>query len=123
MDDHYYAHPKFHFNKRAAYAFATRFYLHKGDWDQVVAYADYVLGGDAKKNLRRWNKYADALEFDHPGLHRLYNATDEPANLLLTTTESRLARTAPTEKFGATWNIVDAVFAKKGIEGGGDYER
>ncbi len=123
VDDHYYAHPKFHFNKRAAYAFATRFYLHKGDWDQVVAYADYVLGGDAKKNLRRWNKYADALEFDHPGLHRLYNATDEPANLLLTTTESRLARTAPTEKFGATWNIVDAVFAKKGIEGGGDYEK
>jgi hypothetical protein len=123
VDDHYYAHPKFHFNKRAAYAFASRFYLHKGDWDQVVAYADYVLGGDAKKNLRRWNKYADALEFDHPGLHRLYNATDEPANLLLTTTESRLARTAPTEKFGATWNIVDAVFAKKGIEGGGDYEK
>jgi len=123
VDDHYYAHPKFHFNKRAAYAFATRFYLFKGDWDQVVAYADYVLGGDAKKNLRRWNKYADALEFDHPGLHRLYNATDEPANLLLTTTESRLARTAPTEKFGATWNIVDAVFAKKGIEGGGDYEK
>ena len=123
VDDHYYAHPKFHFNKRAAYAFATRFYLHKGDWDQVVAYADYVLGGDAKKNLRRWNKYADALEFDHPGLHRLYNATDEPANLLLTTTESRLARTTPTEKFGATWNIVDAVFAKKGIEGGGDYEK
>ena len=78
--------PKFHFNKRAAYAFATRFYLHKGDWDQVVAYADYVLGGDAKKNLRRWNRYADALEFDHPRLHRLYNATDEPANLLLTTT-------------------------------------
>ena len=123
VDDHYYAHPKFHFNKRAAYAFATRFYLFKGDWDQVVAYADYVLGGDAKKNLRRWNKYADALEFDHPGLHRLYNATDEPANLLLTTTESRLARTAPTDKFGATWNIVDAVFAKKGIEGGGDYEK
>ena len=123
VDDHYYAHPKFHFNKRAAYAFATRFYLFKGDWDQVVAYADYVLGGDAKKNLRRWNRYADALEFDHPGLHRLYNATDEPANLLLTTTESRLARTAPTDKFGATWNIVDAVFAKKGIEGGGDYEK
>ncbi len=123
VDDHYYAHPKFHFNKRAAYAFATRFYLFKGDWDQVVAYADYVLGGDAKKNLRRWNRYADALEFDHPGLHRLYNATDEPANLLLTTTESRLARTAPTEKFGATWSVVDEVFAKKGIEGGGDYEK
>ncbi len=123
VDDHYYAHPKFHFNKRAAYAFATRFYLFKGDWDQVVAYADYVLGGDAKKNLRRWNRYADALEFDHPGLHRLYNGTDEPANLLLTTTESRLARTAPTEKFGATWGVVDEVFAKKGIEGGGDYEK
>ena len=50
--DEYYKHPKFHFNKKAAYAFATRFYLMKGDWEQVVAYADYVLGGDPKTQLR-----------------------------------------------------------------------
>ena len=42
---------------------------------------------------------------------------------MLTTTESRLARTLPTEKYGSTFNIVNKVFAQKGIEGGGDYEK
>ena len=115
--------PKFHFNKKAAYAFATRFYLMKGDWEQVVAYADYVLGGDPKTQLRPWRTYANELEFRHQDLFRRYTSTDEPANLLLTTTESRLARTLPTEKYGSTFNIVNKVFAQKGIEGGGDYEK
>lgn len=46
-----------------------------------------------------------------------------PANLLLTTTESRLARTTPSEKYGSTFNTVDKIFAQKGIEGGGDYAK
>ena len=121
--DEYYKHPKFHFNKKAAYAFATRFYLMKGDWEQVVAYADYVLGGDPKTQLRPWRTYANELEFRHQDLFRRYTSTDEPANLLLTTTESRLARTLPTEKYGSTFNTVNKVFAQKGIEGGGDYEK
>ena len=111
--DEYYKHPKFHFNKKAAYAFATRFYLMKGDWEQVVAYADYVLGGDPKTQLRPWRTYANELEFRHQDLFRRYTSTDEPANLLLTTTE----------KYGSTFNIVNKVFAQKGIEGGGDYEK
>ena len=121
--DEYYKHPKFHFNKKAAYAFATRFYLMKGDWEQVVAYADYVLGGDPKTQLRPWRTYANELECKHQDLFRRYTSTDEPANLLLTTTESRLARTLPTEKYGSTFNTVNKVFAQKGIEGGGDYEK
>ena len=121
--DEYYKHPKFHFNKKAAYAFASRFYLMKGDWEQVVAYADYVLGGDPKTQLRPWRTYANELEFKHQDLFRRYTSTDEPANLLLTTTESRLARTLPTEKYGSTFNTVNKVFAQKGIEGGGDYEK
>ena len=123
VDDHYYKHPKFHFTKRAAYAFASRFYLHKGDWAQVIAYADYVLGGDAKSHLRSWQRYAETLEFNHPGLYRSYSATDEPANLLLTTTESRYARQQPTDRYGATYTTMNEVFARAGIEGGGDYAR
>ena len=123
VDDHYYKHPKFHFTKRAAYAFASRFYLHKGDWAQVIAYADYVLGGDAKSHLRSWQRYAETLEFNHPGLYRSYSATEEPANLLLTTTESRYARQQPTDRYGATYTTMNEVFARAGIEGGGDYAR
>ena len=31
-----YDQPKYHFNKQAAYAFATRFYLSKRDYDKVI---------------------------------------------------------------------------------------
>ena len=44
VSDRYYQQPKYHFSKRAAYAFASRFYLMKGTWKQCIAYADYVLG-------------------------------------------------------------------------------
>ena len=123
VSDTYYKHPKFHFNKKAAYAFASRFYLMKGEWKEVIAYADYVLGGDPKTQLRPWRQYADELEFNHRSLYRKYAAAGEPANLLLTTTESRLARTTPSEKYGSTFNTVDKIFAQKGIEGGGDYAK
>ena len=123
VSDTYYKHPKFHFNKKAAYAFASRFYLMKGEWKEVIAYADYVLGGDPKTQLRPWRKYADDLEFNHQNLYRKYTAAAEPANLLLTTTESRLARNTPNEKYGSTFNTVDKIFAQKGIEGGGDYSK
>ena len=123
VSDTYYKHPKFHFNKKAAYAFASRFYLMKGEWKEVIAYADYVLGGDPKTQLRPWRQYANELEFNHRSLYRKYTAAGEPANLLLTTTESRLARTTPSEKYGSTFNTVDKIFAQKGIEGGGDYAK
>ena len=35
-----YSQPKFHFNKAAAKAFASRFYLVKGNWDKVLANSD-----------------------------------------------------------------------------------
>ena len=123
VSDTYYKHPKFHFNKKAAYAFASRFYLMKGDWKSVIAYADYVLGGDPKTQLRSWKRYADELEFNHKSLYRRYATATEPANLLLTTTESRLARTTPIEKYGSTFGTVDKIFAQKGIEGGRNYEK
>ena len=75
------------------------------------------------KLLRLWRQYADVFEFNHRSLYRRYAAASEPANLLLTTTESRLARTTPSEKYGSTFNTVDKIFAQKGIEGGGDYAK
>ena len=116
VSDNHYKQPKFHFNKKAAYAFASRFYLMKGQWKEVIEYADYVLGGDPKTQLRSWRQYADELEFNHKSLYRKYISVDEPANLLLTTTESRLARNTPNEKFGSTFNTVDKIFAQKELK-------
>jgi starch-binding outer membrane protein, SusD/RagB family len=49
-----YSCPKFHFNKSAAYAFATRFYLYYHDYDKVIKYATMALGSDATTKLRDW---------------------------------------------------------------------
>lgn len=43
-DSYLAAEPKFRFNKRAAYAFAARFYLYYQQWDKAVAYANLALG-------------------------------------------------------------------------------
>lgn len=45
--------PKYHFTYSAANAFATRFYLFKGDWDKVIAHANEVVTGGDYTNLIR----------------------------------------------------------------------
>lgn len=120
VDDNYYKKPKFHFNKKAAYAFASRFYLMKGQWDLVIEYANYVLGADPKKMLRNWDAYERELSFNRRSLFAKYTDDSEVANLLLTTTESRWARNLPFEKYGATRNSVDEVFDRRGVDGCGE---
>ena len=44
IKDESYVVPKYHFTKTAANAFASRFYLYKGDWDKVIEYSNKVLG-------------------------------------------------------------------------------
>lgn len=46
--------PKYHFNRLAAYAFATRFYLYYEKWDKAVECANVVLGSNPKAMLRDW---------------------------------------------------------------------
>ena len=43
---------KYHFNKQAAYAFATRFYLYYEKWDKAKEYADKLLGSNPAASLR-----------------------------------------------------------------------
>lgn len=59
IDDDLYSKPKYHFNKKAAYAFAARFYLYYMQPDfsncrKVVEYAGHVLGKNTSENLRDW---------------------------------------------------------------------
>lgn len=47
VSDAYYANSgKYHFNKNAALAFASRFYLFKGDYDKCIDYSTEMLGDD-----------------------------------------------------------------------------
>ena len=123
VDDSYYSKPKFHFNKKAAYAFASRFYLIKGEWELVIAYSDYVLGIDPKPVLRNWQKYEKEFYFNRKYLYTRYTSTEEPANLLLSTTESRVARNISTEKYGVTSKSADKVYNQHGIDGCANFRK
>ena len=123
VDDSYYGKPKFHFNKKAAYAFASRFYLIKGEWELVIAYSDYVLGIDPKPVLRNWQKYEKEFYFNRKHLYTRYTSAEEPANLLLCTTESRVARNLPTEKYGVTSRSADKVYKQHGVDGCANFRK
>ncbi|RNL91698.1 RagB/SusD family nutrient uptake outer membrane protein [Sinomicrobium pectinilyticum] len=81
-----YEHPKFHFTENAAKAFASRFYLFKGDWQKVIDYANDVLAGGATQNLRGWND--DYATITPAEMKIKYQSSEEPANLLITSTSS-----------------------------------
>lgn len=54
VGDSYYTVPKYHFNKNAAYAFATRFYLYYEKYEKAVECANMVLGTNPSTMLRDW---------------------------------------------------------------------
>lgn len=62
LDDGYMDQPKFHMNRRAANAFAARFYLYKRDWQNCVKYADAALGTSPSAMLRNWDAVKDFAE-------------------------------------------------------------
>lgn len=64
IDDNLYSQPKYHFNKKAAYAFAAQFNLYYGNYEKAIKYANIALGG-------RENATTDA---DPTGLIRDINA-------------------------------------------------
>jgi starch-binding outer membrane protein, SusD/RagB family len=83
VDGSFYANSgKYHFTENAALAFASRFYLFKGDYDECLKYSSEMLGGDP-----------DIYVKDIPGLLqqrintedyiRLYHSPNDDSNLLL----------------------------------------
>jgi hypothetical protein len=47
-----YAQPKYHFNKKAAYAFAARFNLYYGKWEKAARYATEAIGDNPTAQFR-----------------------------------------------------------------------
>ncbi|MDO4230103.1 MAG: RagB/SusD family nutrient uptake outer membrane protein [Capnocytophaga sp.] len=113
VDDNFYEKPKFHFNKKAAYAFASRFYLMKGEWDLVIEYSDYVLGADMTQVLRPWASYATQFSNNKKSLYTAFMSSEASCNLLLTTTESRVAREVPQQKYGFTESLRYAIYEQQ----------
>ncbi len=57
IDDNHLKVPKYHFNRRAAYAFAARFNLYYMKYDKAIEYATEAIGNDPRPLLRDWTEY------------------------------------------------------------------
>lgn len=89
INDAMYTVPKYHFNEKAAYTFASRFYLFYGDWDKTIEYANKVLGTAPAELMRDYNTLA-ALPRDLKVVGLEYNSTNAKGNFLVQTGYSAL---------------------------------
>ena len=85
VNDNFFANTgKFHFNRNAAIAFASRFYLFKGDYESCIEWSDVLLGQNPAAFVRDFTSEEYRLaKSSITGYPQLYTSTDEPANLLL----------------------------------------
>ena len=90
VSDAYYKVPKYHFNQKAAYAFAARFYLFYEKWDKVVEYSDKCLGTNPTAVLRNWAKREDLAYNEDVRANDFVDASHE-CNLLMLTAYSSFA--------------------------------
>ncbi len=102
ISDDAYSVPKYHFNRSAAYAFATRFFLYYGKYDRAIECANQVLGSNPTSVLRDWQSYGklDRNKMIQPNA---YFDADDKANLLIYDTYSTWGRycypTSTNEKY------------------------
>lgn len=85
LKDNSYRIPKYHFTKVAANAFATRFYLFKKDYQQVIKYANDAFPISAiASNLRQVNTTYLGFGTNFYDIQAYYTKAEDPGNLLLT---------------------------------------
>lgn len=82
--------PKYHFNTKAAYAFAARFNLFYHNYDKAIEYATKALGNDPSSVLRQTAAYDELAGVDDKG--NAWIKSSEPANLMLQPATSTLGR-------------------------------
>ena len=84
ISDASYSVLKYHFNKKAANAFAARFYLYYQKWDQVIECADRVIGNNPGTSLRHWEEDFGELSLVSDVVSQ-YTSEKKVANLLIST--------------------------------------
>lgn len=82
-----YSVPKYHFNEKAAMAFAARFYLYYEQWEKAIYYANLCLGEAPAAMLRDW-AYMATMTQDFDAITQHYIDASLNCNLLLLTNYS-----------------------------------
>ncbi|AUP81564.1 RagB/SusD family nutrient uptake outer membrane protein [Flavivirga eckloniae] len=113
--------PAFHFTKKAANAFASRFYLVIGDWQKVITTSTAALAGGNEANELRNMLLATTLTFqDQVALYM--SSTVQPANLLLVSGNSRYNRIEGVARYQLTSNISNELFGSNITGKGWSYD-
>lgn len=116
INDVQYKVPHYHFNKSAAYAFATRFYLFKKDYQKVLDYANQTFpNNDLASNMRPWNSvYASMSPAE---LWATYSNASQNANLLLVETPSLYGRYVARYRYGLDYQHEIAILGSNVTRG------
>ncbi|GAA4785168.1 RagB/SusD family nutrient uptake outer membrane protein [Olivibacter ginsenosidimutans] len=115
ISDDAYTVPKYHFTKGAAHAFATRFYLFKQEYQQVIDHANLVYTDGFGPNLRPWRTEYNQLSLDQ--LFLRYTSSNDKANLLLLDNTTWYARYYRTYRFGVTYSKISRIYGSN-VTGG-----
>ena len=92
LNDGLYTVPKYHFTKRAAHAFATRYYLFRGMYDEVIAHATAAFPAENwTDNMRPWLGVLSTIS-KSTAICAEFTSASANANLLLANTTSWWSR-------------------------------
>lgn len=117
ISDGSYTVTKYHFNRAAANAFASRFYLVKRDYTKVLQYANSAFQGNSiADNLRPWNTTYASLSPQE--LWNTFSRANQNSNLLLVETASWFGRNAPSYRYGMTYRKWQEISASEQIING-----
>lgn len=90
VSDLYYTVPKYHFNRKAAYAFAARFNLFIHNYDKAIEYATEALGNNPQSMLRDFSALVGLAGAED--IHNAYVQSSVNANLMFLPTYSVMGR-------------------------------
>ena len=90
LDDSYLKVPAYHFNKRAAYAFAARFNLYYQKWEKAKNYAEIALGDNPTSIMR--TKISTYAEMEYNEVKNAYIESGDPCNFLIVSKISTMGR-------------------------------
>lgn len=108
-----YEEPKFHFTPRSAHAFATRFYLYKGEWQKVIESANVVLGNQSPANVIRdvVSVAFNSLTYSQRTIQ--YSSVAERSNLLVAWTNSLVGRNFARYRYALSAAKLEGIFSDR----------
>ncbi len=118
--DDIYSVAKYHFNQKAAYAFAARFYLYYGKYEKAVEYATKALGNNPAGVLRDWSALAalSAYKMNQP---TAFTSVSSPANLLLVTSNTDYGALHGPYDFGTRYTHNEKLSASETLDAAGPW--